>query len=102
MYQYTTTNGHDCINIDASWGGSGGCSPPGKHDCPVANPTGGPNEPPGVEVFVPDHVDDLDVSVGGTPLPMTIEHAEGFTFAYGPSPSADHDIAVTVDGRPAC
>jgi hypothetical protein len=33
---------------------------------------------------------------------MTVEHAEGFTFAYGPAPTADPDIKVTINGRPAC
>jgi hypothetical protein len=33
---------------------------------------------------------------------MTIEHAHGFTFAYGPAPSPDTTIEVTVGGQPAC
>ena len=103
VYQYRTTDGYDCISIDASWGGSGDCAPPGKSDCPVANPTGGPNQPPGFEVFVPYLVDDVDVSLNGVAAAdMTVEHAEGFTFAYGPAPVPDPDIAVTIDGRPAC
>ena len=57
----------------------------------------GPNEPTGFEVFVPYHVDDLAVSLDGEPAAMTIEHAQGFTFAYGPAPSADATIEVIVE-----
>jgi hypothetical protein len=103
VYQYRTTDGYDCISIDASWGGSGECAPPGKSNCPVANPTGGPNQPPGFEVFVPYLVDDVGVALDGVAAAeMIVEHAEGFTFAYGPAPTADPDIEVTINGRPAC
>ena len=55
VYQYST-DGLQCISIDASWGGSGGCSPPGHSDCPVANPTGGPDRVTGLRGLraVPD------------------------------------------------
>jgi hypothetical protein len=102
VYEYTTEHGTVCLSIDASWGGSGGCSPPGMRDCPVVDPNGGPNEPPGVEVFVPAPVDDLTVALGGVPAAMTIEHAKGFTFAYGPAPSPNAAVEVTINGRPAC
>ena len=102
VYRYTTTDGHDCINIDASWGGSGDCTPSGQRDCPVADLTGGPNPPFGFEVFVPYLVDDLQVSIGGAPAEMTVERAEGFTFAYGPAPAAGGPIEVLLGGQPAC
>jgi hypothetical protein len=103
VYEYSTIHAPDCFSIDASWGGSGDCSPPGKSDCPVANPTGGPTQPPGFEVFVPYLVDDLEVALDGVAAAeMTVEHAQGFTFAYGPAPVADPDIEVTVNGGPAC
>ena len=102
VYEYSTTAGHECVSIDASWGGSGDCSPPGKSDCPVADMIRGPNVSPVFEVFVPYHADDLAVSLDGEPAAMTIEHAQGFTFAYGPAPSADATIEVTINGQPAC
>jgi hypothetical protein len=105
VYQYRTTDGYDCISVDASWGGSGDCAPPGKSNCPVANPTGGPNQPSGFEVFVPYVVEsfELEVLLGGVAAAeVTVEHDEGFTFAYGPAPSADPAIEVLIDGRPGC
>jgi hypothetical protein len=51
---------------------------------------------------VPYLVDDLDVALDGVAAEMTVEHAEGFTFAYGPATTADPDIEVTINGRPAC
>ncbi len=101
VYQYST-DGLQCFSIDASWGGSGGCSPPGHSDCPVANPTGGPGASPGFEVFVPYRTDRLGVSLDGQPAELTVEHAQGFTFAYGPAPSANPTIEVTVNGQPTC
>ena len=102
VYQYSTVDGYDCISIDASWGGSGDCSPPGKANCPVADLIRGPNVRSMVEVFVPYRADDLVVSLGGEAATVTIEHSQGFTFAYGPAPSPDPTIEVTVGGRPAC
>jgi hypothetical protein len=102
VYQYTTTDGYDCISIDASWGGSGDCTPSGERDCPVADLIGGRNHPSGFEVFVPYLVDDLQVTIGGEPAEMTVERAEGFTFAYGPAPAAGGPIEVLVGGQPVC
>ena len=62
----------------------------------------GPDVSPAFEVFVPYQADDLAVSLDGEPAPMTIEHAQGFTFAYGPAPSPDATIEVTINGQPAC
>jgi hypothetical protein len=106
-YEYSTLHGTECLNIDASWGGSGDCSPPGKRDCPVANPTGGPNTPPAFEVVVPYHAENLEVTIGGVLVEATIEHDQGYTFAYGPAPagqpSIDHsNIDVTIGGQPPC
>jgi hypothetical protein len=101
VYRYTTPDGYDCISIDASWGGSGDCTPSSRPDCPVANFIG-PNQPPGVEVFLPYVADDVQVSVGGEPAEVAVEWAEGFTFAYGPVPRARGPIEVLVDGQPAC
>ncbi len=101
-YEYSTLHGTECLSIDASWGGSGDCSPPGKVDCPVANPTGGPNSPSGFEVVVPYHADDVEVVVNGVPAEATIEHDQGFTFAYGPAPAGHPSIEVTIGGQPPC
>ena len=101
--QYTTTAGYNCISIDASWGGSGDCSPSGERDCPMADLTDGPNHPRGFEVFVPYLAGDLQVSIGGEPAEeMTVERSEGFTFAYGPAPAGGGPIEVLIDGEPAC
>jgi hypothetical protein len=52
---------------------------------------------------VPYLVDDLGVALDGVAAAeMTVEHSGGFTFAYGPAPTADPDIEVTINGRPAC
>ncbi len=88
--------------VDAAWGGSGDCAPPSRKDCPLAHIFSGPSTPPGFEVFVPRVVDDLTVLLDGQPAEATIEHAQGFTFAYGPAPSVDATLEVTVDGQPAC
>jgi hypothetical protein len=101
-YEYSTLHGTECLSIDASWGGSGDCSPPGKVDCPVANPTGGPNSPSGFEVVVPYHAEDVEVTVNGVPAEATIEHDQGFTFAYGPAPAGHPTIEVTIGGQPPC
>ena len=102
VYEYSTIHGTECLSIDASWGGSGDCSPSGMSDCPVANPTGGPNAPSGYEVFVPYHAEDIAVTLDGVPAEITIEHDQGFTFAYGPAPSGHPTIEVTIGGQPAC
>ena len=103
VYRYTSSAGYHCISIDASWGGSGDCSPSGQRDCPVADLTGEPNHPQGFEVFVPYLTDDLQVSIGGEPAEsITVERAEGFTFGYGPAPAAGGTIQVLVGGEPAC
>jgi len=102
VYEYSTLHGTECLSIDASWGGSGGCSPPGRTDCPVADLTGGPGAPSGYEVFVPSHVEDLDVTLDGVPAEITIEHDQGFTFAYGAAPSGNPTIEVTIGGQPPC
>jgi hypothetical protein len=101
VYRYTTTDGYDCISIDASWGGSGDCTPSGEPACPVADFIG-PNQPPGVEVFLPYLADDVQVSVGGERAEVSVEQAEGFTFAYGSVPRARGRIEVLVGGQPAC
>jgi hypothetical protein len=94
---------YHCISIDASWGGSGDCSPSGQRDCPVADLTGEPNHPRGFEVFVPYLTDDLQVSIGGEPAEeISVERAAGFTFGYGPAPAAGGPIQVLVGGEPAC
>jgi hypothetical protein len=69
----------------------------------VADLVGSPNQPSGFEVFVPSLVDELQVSIGGEPAAqMTVEHAEGFTFAYGPAPAAGGPIEVLIGGQPSC
>ncbi len=102
VYEYATMHADQCFSIDASWGGSGDCSPPGKRDCPVVDVIWGTDDSPAFEVFVPYLADDLAVSLDGAPAPMTIEQSQGFTFAYGPSPSPDATIEITINGQPAC
>ena len=38
VYEYSTLHGTECLSIDASWGGSGGCSPPGRTRLPRRRP----------------------------------------------------------------
>ena len=102
VYEYTSLDEYTCFSVDAAWGGSGDCVPPSQKDCPLAHIFSGPDTPPGFEVFVPHVVDDLTVLLDGQPAEATIEHAEGFTFAYGSAPSVDATLEVNVDGQPAC
>ena len=53
-------------------------------------------------VFAPYRADDLAVSPLGERAAITVEQAQGFTFADGPAPSADASIEVTVGELLAC
>jgi hypothetical protein len=44
------------------------------------------------------HAEDVEITVNGVPAEATIEHGQGFTFAYGPAPAGHPSIEVTIGG----
>ena len=100
-YEYTSDDGSECVTfVSLNLFASPSCLPADRAQCPRFSTF----DEGTIVVVLPYETNSvaLEVAGSGEAVPVTIEHALGYTFATGPSPGVVSPHDVFVDGEPVC
>ena len=100
LYEYSLDDGSECVTfVSLSLDASPRCLPADRLLCPRISDFDSSGS---MVVVLNRDADAVTVSAGDEVVPVSIEHALGYTFAIGPFPRDRAHISVAVAGEPVC